>query len=169
MPTRMSHAPKAGTAHAVGRAGSRLIPPAPQEGLGGVSVGQDVSLAAWGRVRPVVPSCGSLQIRMASGSRAPQHRTPQPGGGSAARGCVGRCKEDVREQPQGSAPHQHPGCWGGDARVWVPSRVPRGLVPPSAPACCAGPKGQDHDLEAGFLLGDPMVGTAPVTGTRAPS
>lgn len=75
---------------------------------------------------PVVPSGGSLQICMALGSRAPQHSTRQPRGSSAARGCVGRCKEDVCELPQGCAPRQHPGCWGGDARVWVPSRVPRG-------------------------------------------
>lgn len=109
----------------------------------------------------VDPSGGSLWIRMASGSCAPQHRTTQPGGGSSAGGCVGRCEEDVCDLPQGSAPHQHPGCWGRDTRMWVLSRVSARLVPHSLPACCAGPRGRDCDLEAGFLLGGPHCGHSP--------
>lgn len=155
MPDRMSHAPAAGTAHAISRAGSHLT----HSALGRASVGQDVSPAVWGQIRP----CGPLRWVIPD-PRAPQHRTTQLGGGSAARGCVGRCKEDAGELPQGCAPHWYLGCC-----VWVPSRIPRGLVPHSVSACCAGRRGQGCDLEAGFLPGGPDGGAAPLMGVRAPS
>lgn len=62
-----------------------------------------------------------------------------------------------------AVPPLHPGCWRGDARVWVLTRVPRGLVPNSAPEL--GPGDETVTLrQVCFLLGGYTVGTAPVAG-----
>lgn len=161
--------PKAGTAPAIGRSRSHCSPPQPrgkaqrcqcQAGCAPSSLGiaGACSLLWW-----VTPDWVGLGLLC---SPAQDHAA---GGGSAVRGCVGRHNEDVCELRRAGLLTSTRSAGEGTPVCGCQAGVPGGLFPHSAPACCAGPRGRDHDLEPGFLLRHPTVGTAPVVGAQTPS
>lgn len=100
--------------------------------------------------------CAPSSLGMAGACSLPQWVTPDwvglgllcspaqdhaAGGGCAVRGCVGRHNEDVCELHRAGLPTSIWGAGEGIPRRGCQAGVPRGLVPHSAPACCAGVRG----------------------------
>lgn len=132
--------PKAGTAPATGRSGSHCSRTAPGKGSVGPVPGRmcpsslgmagACSLLQW--VTPdwagLAPLCSPAQNHGA-------------GGGCAVRGCVGRHNEDLCELCRAGLPTSIRDAGEGTPVRGYQAGVPGGLVPHSAPACCAGPWG----------------------------
>lgn len=100
----MSRVPKGSNSTCLWQFWKPLFPQSPGEMLGGASARRDVSPAARGWQVPAVSSSGSLQIGLASGSCAPQHRTTQPGGGCAEAAWEGTVRMCVSCAGLGSPP-----------------------------------------------------------------
>lgn len=161
MPKRMSHAPKAGTAHAVGRAGSHLIPPAPgkgsvesvlgkmcprQPGDGPVLWSPPVghSRSAWPRAL-VLPSTG------------PHSRGEAPPREAAWEGARRMCVSCRRALPPASTL----GAGEGMPACGCPAGSPEGWSPPVPLPAVLGPRDKTMTLRQVSSLGTPLWAQPP--------
>lgn len=100
--------------------------------------------------------CSPAQDQAAGGEALPQKSAWE----GARRTHVSCCR---------AVPLEHLGCWGGDARVWVLSRVPRGCSPAMPLPAVLGPGDEPVTLRQVSFLGALLWAQPPMAGAQAPS